>query len=65
MSILQMESRDVESGWLASRKPVQEQRTGSKSHCQVDQQLLFLLSGVSHTANAAQPGLVPQDHAAK
>ncbi|XP_010155963.1 PREDICTED: nucleoside diphosphate-linked moiety X motif 6, partial [Eurypyga helias] len=27
-------------------------------HCQVDQQLVFLLSGVSHRANAAQPGLV-------
>lgn len=57
MSILQMESRDVESGWLASRTPAQGQGTGSKCHCQVDQQLLFLLPGVSHTANTAQPGL--------
>lgn len=58
-----MKGRDVESAWLASRKPAQG--TGSESHCQADQQLVFLLSGVSHAANAAHPGLVPQDRPAK
>lgn len=33
--------------------------------CQVDQQLVFVLSGVSYTANVAQPGPGPQRPPAK